>query len=151
MNISWRIKSFDTLTPSELYDFIKLRQEIFVVEQHCAYLDADGKDPHCWHLMGYSNETLACYARIVHPGISYKEVSIGRVAASQNFRRTGLGNQLLKESLRQIKKIYGDVPIRIGAQAYLQKFYESFGFEITEPAGYFEDGILHYIMLRKGS
>jgi len=151
MNISWRLKPFDTLTPTELYDFIKLRQEIFVVEQHCAYLDADGKDPHCWHLMGYSNDRLACYARIVHPGISYKEVSIGRVATSQKFRRKGLGNLLLEETLKEIKKIYGDVPVRIGAQAYLQKFYESFGFEITEPAGYFEDGILHYIMLRKGS
>jgi ElaA protein len=150
MKIDWIFKPFAELTLKELYDAIKLRQEVFVVEQHCLYLDADGKDFHSHHLSGY-DETglLACYARLVEPGISYDEVSIGRVVTSPAFRKKGAGKLLLKEALFYIEKIYGNVPVRIGAQGYLLKFYQSFGFEIAEPAGYFEDGILHYIMIRK--
>lgn len=149
MKINWTYKSFETLTPFELYDVLKLRQEVFVVEQHCPYSDIDGKDIHSFHLLGYVQTHLACYARIVNPGISFPEVSIGRVTSSIAYRGKGAGKQLLAESVLQIEKTFGKVPIRIGAQGYLTKFYESFGFGIVEPEGYFEDGILHFIMLRK--
>ena len=150
MKINWIFKPFETLTPFELYDALKLRQEVFVVEQHCAYLDADGKDLHSWHLLGYGEEgLLVCYARIVKPGISYAEISIGRVVSASRFRGKGSGKILLHECISRIEATFGKTPIRIGAQAYLQKFYKSFGFEVTDPIGYFEDGILHYIMIRR--
>jgi len=149
MEIKWIVKTFGELLPSELYDALKLRQEVFVVEQHCSYLDADGKDPECYHLLGYVGRDLACYARIVKPGISYMEVSIGRVCTARKFRGKGLARMLLKAALEQSYRIFGKVPVRIGAQAYLKEYYESFGFEIAGPSGYFEDGILHYIMLKK--
>ena len=149
MKISWVFKPFEALTPREMYEALKLRQEVFVVEQHCAYLDADGKDKSSHHLIGFTPDGItACYARIVKPGISYPEVSIGRVVTATEFRGNGFGKLLLAESLVRIENIYGKVPVRIGAQGYLVKFYRSFGFEVTEPEGYFEDGILHYIMLR---
>ena len=108
MLINWTFKTFEGLTPAELYDALCLRQEVFVVEQHCPYQDADGKDPHSFHLLGYATTgQLACYARIVKPGISYEEVSIGRVASSSGFRGQGAGKQLITEALSQIEKIYG--------------------------------------------
>lgn len=150
MDIIWTFKNFKNLTPDELYDALRLREEIFIVEQHCAYLDADGKDLHSYHLLGYTPDgNLACYARIVKPGVSYTEVSIGRVVSSSRFRGHGAGKLLISEAISRIEQVFGKVPIRIGAQAYLERFYRSFGFEIAQPEGYFEDGILHYIMLRK--
>lgn len=152
MKLRWIFKPFETLTPFELYDALKLRQEVFVVEQHCPYADADGKDQHSFHVIGYDeNGEPVCYARIVNPGISYAEVSIGRVSTAAKFRGKGTGKLLIAECLSCIEKTFGKVDIRIGAQAYLLKFYRSSGFEIAEPAGYLEDGILHYIMLRKAS
>ena len=150
MKINWTFKSFPELSAPELYDALKLRQEVFVVEQHCAYLDADGKDIHSHHLLGYNESLkLVCYARLVHPGISYPEASIGRVVSDPFLRGRGTGRRLLEKALACMEETFGKIPIRIGAQAYLRPFYESFGFEVTETEGYFEDGILHYIMLRK--
>lgn len=149
MKINWIYKEFKDLLPQELYDILKLRQQIFVVEQHCPYLDADGKDPDSHHVLGYNmDQELICYSRIVLPGISYKEISIGRVVCNPLFRGQGLGKMLLTQSIKCLEETFGPVPIRIGAQAYLLNFYQSFGFEVTGPDGYFEDGILHYIMLR---
>jgi ElaA protein len=149
MKITWVYKNFEELSPFEIYNILKLRQEIFIVEQHCAYLDADNKDLHSFHLAGYdSTGHLACYARIVKPGISYAEVSIGRVTTAATDRGKGYGKLLIEEALRRIENTFGKVPIRIGAQGYLSKFYQSFGFEITDTKGYFEDGILHFIMIR---
>ena len=97
--------------------------------------------------MGYVNNELVAYSRIVKPGVSYQEVSIGRVVSSTKHRGLAYGRQLMSESIAQIEKQYGPVPIRIGAQQYLQKFYESFGF-VKEGEAYLEDGIPHIIMLR---
>ena len=145
--LRWQLKHFDELTPHELYAILRLRGEVFVVEQTCPYLDPDGKDVYCHHLLGYAGEELAAYARIVPAGISYSEASIGRVITSFAQRRTGAGKELMKEAIAATEKLFGRVPIRIGAQAYLKQFYEGFGFEdLNEP--YLEDGIPHLIMLR---
>ena len=150
MHINWTYKPFSELSGNALYDALQLRQEVFVVEQHCAYLDADGKDLHAYHLLGYDEALrLVCYARIVPPGISYEEASIGRVVSDPLLRGKGIGRQLIEKSISSLEETFGPVAIRIGGQAYLRKFYESFGFEVSDQRGYFEDGILHYIMLRK--
>lgn len=149
MKVIWLLKDFKELLPGELYDIMQLRQQVFIVEQNCHYLDADGKDVKSYHLTGRNEKNeLAAYARIVFPGVSYTEVSIGRVITAHEYRRTGLGILLMEESLKQIEHIYGKVPVRIGAQVYLVDFYKKFGFE-TEGDIYFEDGIKHVIMLRK--
>ena len=145
-NIVWTCKHFKDLTNEELYEIFRLRLSVFVVEQNCPYQDADGKDLKCFHLMGKQNEELIVYTRIVPQNVSYKEPSIGRVVTSARARRTGAGKILMEKSLEFIKKEFGNVPVRIGAQKYLQKFYESFGF-VHEGDEYDEDGIPHIIML----
>lgn len=151
VQLTWKLKKFEDLSPAELYKILSLRQEVFIVEQNCPYLDADGKDLHSFHLMGFDeNYFLTAYSRIVFPGISYAEISIGRVVSSPKFRRTGLGKLLMEEAIKQIEAIYGKVPIRIGAQKYLFEFYKGLGFtDIGEE--YLEDGIPHVIMLRSFS
>lgn len=145
--LNWQLKTFDELTVTELYHILQLRSEVFIVEQNCPYLDPDGKDFKSHHLMGSIDGNLVAYARLVKPGVSYDEVSIGRVVTSPTYRRGGYGIELMNEAISQIERIYGKVSIRIGAQAYLKKFYESFGFtDLNEP--YMEDGIPHLIMLR---
>lgn len=146
MEITWSCKPFKKLTNEELYEIFHLRIAVFIVEQNCPYQDADGKDPKSFHVTGRQNGELVAYTRIVPPGVSYKEVSIGRVISSSKVRGTGTGKVLMEKTMEYIRKEYGKVPIRIGAQAYLQKFYEGFGF-IKEGDGYLEDGIPHIIML----
>lgn len=147
MNIRWEIKKFEELSNVELYRIMQLRLEVFSVEQNCAYQDADGKDLKSVHLSGFdSSGDLVVYSRIVPAGISFKEISIGRVISSNKVRGTGAGKELMKKSIDFIKKEYGNVPIRIGAQCYLIKFYSSFGFEISGEE-YLEDNIPHIEML----
>lgn len=154
MNISWSCKPFKKLTNEELYEIFQLRISVFVMEQNCPYQDADGKDVKSLHVQGRlipgpspkGKGRLIAYARIVLPGISYKEVSIGRVVTSKEIRRTNTGKALMQKTMEYIKKEFGNVPIRIGAQVYLQKFYEEFGF-IKEGNKYLEDGIPHITML----
>jgi ElaA protein len=142
------LKPFNELTTKELYEILSLRQSVFIVEQNCPYMDCDGKDFFASHLMGYTGDgALVAYARIIDPGISYIEVSIGRVVTAIPHRKFGLGKLLMAEALKTINNIYGNVPVKIGAQSYLLDFYESFGFETGE--AYIEDGIPHHIMLRK--
>jgi len=145
--IIWSCKPFSELTAGELFDILQLRSKVFVVEQNCAYQDPDHKDLVSWHLVGYSDQKPAAYSRLVPPGISYSEVSIGRVLTSENKRREGLGMKLMEESIQQIKILYGECSIRISAQCYLIPFYEKWGFvSVGEP--YLEDGIPHQEMLR---
>lgn len=142
------IKHFSDLTPDELYDILKLRQQVFVVEQQCIYLDCDDKDQKSDHLMlKDSLGKLVAYARVLPGGVSYSEVSIGRVVSSPMARGTGAGRKIMNAALDFISKTYGDVPVRIGAQSYLIEFYRSFGFEPLDE--YMEDGIPHTIMLKK--
>jgi ElaA protein len=145
--MEWFIKPFNELSLKELYSILRLRGEVFILEQNCPYVDADGKDFHAHHLMGFFDGELAAYARLVQPGVAFDEVSLGRVITSGKYRGKAYGKWLMQQSLIEIEKLYGKVPIRIGAQAYLKKFYEGFGFEdMNEP--YLEDGIEHLIMLR---
>jgi ElaA protein len=145
--MNWQLKSFDELTVRELYAILQLRAEVFVVEQQCPYLDTDDKDQYSMHLMGWADNFLGAYTRILPAGISFSEASIGRVVSSPKLRRTGVGKILMEESLRQLYALYGQVPVRIGAQLYLKKFYESLGF-VKAGEVYLEDNIEHIEMLK---
>jgi ElaA protein len=144
----WILKPFIGLTPEELYSILQLRNEVFVVEQNCPYQDCDNKDLYAWHLMGKREDKLLAYSRLLAPGISYSESSIGRVVSSPATRKTGMGKKLMHESIQQIRNLFQTDTIRIGAQLYLKAFYESFGF-IQDGDIYLEDNIPHIEMLRK--
>jgi ElaA protein len=143
---NWICKAFDELTAAELYAILRLRSEVFVVEQHCVFLDMDDKDQYCHHLMGRRGDVLAGYSRLVPAGIAYEESSIGRIATSPVLRGHGIGRALILQSVQTLYTLYGKQPIRIGAQYYLLKFYESFGF-VQKGEIYLEDGIEHVQML----
>ncbi|OON68474.1 GNAT family N-acetyltransferase [Hymenobacter sp. CRA2] len=148
MTLTWTTKPFADLFLAELYALLQLRSEVFVVEQTCAFQDIDGQDQVAYHLLGHTPEgDLAAYARLFGPGLSYAQVSIGRVVASPRFRRYGFGRQLMGQAISQCETLFGAQPIKIGAQLYLKHFYESFGFE-QQGEGYLEDGIPHIYMLR---
>jgi len=146
--MNWTVKKFDALTLDELYAILQLRSEVFGVEQNCVYQDMDNKDQFCFHMMCWKDNRLVAYTRLVPPGVSYTEPSIGRVVTSPDVRRSGLGKTLVEKSITEILKIYGKSPIKIGAQLYLKKFYESFDFEQSGDI-YDEDGIPHIHMTRK--
>lgn len=147
--INWEVKSFEGLTNKELYNILRLRAEVFIVEQNCPYQDMDGKDIFSFHLMGTDERNhLVAYARLLPADVSYKEVSIGRVVSSPAARGTGAGIELMQTALQIIEEKHGKVPVRIGAQLYLKKFYERFGFvQVSEM--YLEDGIEHVEMVRE--
>ena len=145
----WSYKSFAELSSNELYEILKLRSEIFVVEQNCVYLDTDNKDQASFHLCGWLNEKLVAYARVLPPGISYKEASIGRVATSIAYRQHGAGRMLMIKAIGLAQKQFTTHRIKIGAQLYLHKFYSSLGFAQTGKK-YIEDGIPHIEMLLAG-
>jgi ElaA protein len=150
MNIQWKLKSFDELTPHELYAILQLRNEVFVVEQACVFQDADDKDQASFHLTGYNQNKLVAYTRLVPAGIAYDEPSIGRVITSPSVRGTGAGKELMRVSIDKTYELFGIHPIKIGAQLYLKKFYEGFGFQqVGDP--YLEDGIPHIYMLKQPS
>jgi ElaA protein len=140
---------FDSLTPQALYQIIQLRNEVFVVEQQCVFQDADGKDPFAHHLTIHSGDVLIAYARLLPPGIAYEYMSIGRVITSPQSRRTGAGKLLMREAISECHRLFGEGPIKIGAQLYLKEFYGSFGFQ-TIGEEYLEDNIEHIHMLLKG-
>ncbi len=144
--LDWESKDFDALSPRELYEALALRANVFVVEQTCVYLDCDGKDLHAMHLFGRTKDgKLVAYARLLPPGKSFGETSIGRVVTCPSVRRTGLGEELVREAIARASKAYG-APIRIGAQRYLEAFYARLGFE-AEGEPYDEDGISHVEMV----
>jgi ElaA protein len=145
--LQWQIKKFEELAPHELYAIMKLRSEVFVLEQNCIYLDADDKDQMSWHLMGWDDaHQLMAYCRIIPPGISYAECSIGRVVTHADVRKEGAGKELMKKAIDECGKLFSGQSIKIGAQLYLLKFYSSLGFLQTSEM-YLEDGIEHIEML----
>ena len=148
--VNWTIKTFDELTLDELYNILRLRNEVFIVEQNCVYEDLDGKDHSAWHLMAIEDNKLVAYTRILPPGVSYKDPVIGRVVTSSSKRRSGLGRELMKRSIEACEKLFGKISITLSAQVYLKRFYESLDF-IVAGEEYFDDGIPHIKMSRKPS
>lgn len=147
LKYNWILKPFESLTPAELYNMLRLRSEVFVVEQTCIFLDMDNKDQFCFHLLGYDGENLVASARLIAPGKVYNEMSIGRVVSSPAYRRSGAGRELMQVAIKKCYELFGDGPIKIGAQLYLKKFYESLGFTQSSDV-YDEDGIDHIEMIK---
>jgi ElaA protein len=145
--MQYECKAFEGLSLQDLYELLALRQEVFIVEQDCPYLDADGKDPDSWHLLGRDEQgRLAAYARILPPGLSYEDYpAIGRVVTAPFCRGKGHGKDLMKAAIAHCISLFGDRAIKISAQTYLLKFYESLGFRSTGEE-YLEDGIPHTAM-----
>lgn len=147
MDLEFKWARMESFTALELYEIIKARESVFVVEQQCAYQEADGVDPSCWHLRAFVEGELAACARVVEPGIKYREPSIGRVMTLARFRGRGLGRPLVAQAIAFTEARFPGQGIRIGAQAHLHGFYASLGFEAVGDA-YDEDGILHIDMVK---
>jgi ElaA protein len=147
----WQWSRFTELKPEDLYAVVRLRETVFVVEQQCPYIDADGRDPQAWHLLGWSDgqegRSLVAYARIFEPGVRYDEGSIGRVVTAPEVRGTGLGKILMAEALRRLESLAPNQSVKIAAQRRLERFYLELGFK-TVSAPYEEDGIIHVDMVR---
>ncbi len=150
--VTWKALKFEELTNNQLFELLKLRVDVFVVEQCCAYSELDEKDRHpdTRHLMGFKGNDIVACARLLGKGVSYPSVSIGRVATSQVFRGKGAGKALMAEAIRWCEMLWPDCDIEIGAQEYLTPFYESFGFKPTSTM-YLEDDIPHIDMKRTAS
>lgn len=146
--LTYSLYFYRELTLDQLYDVLQLRQDVFVVEQDCPYLDADGKDQLSYHLLGYDTDrTLQAYTRMVPLGISYDNyVSIGRVITSKAVRGIGEGTRLMEQSMAAARQLWPELPIKISAQSHLAKFYGGFGFVPTGEE-YLEDGIPHVGMV----
>ena len=142
-----KTKTFKELSTQELYDLLKLRSEVFVVEQDCVYQDIDGKDEKALHILGYKNEKLAAYTRIFKPGDYFEKSSIGRVVVKEDQRQYKYGYDIMKASIEAIKIHYNETEIKISAQVYLKRVYNNLEFfEVGE--GYLEDGIPHVAMIK---
>lgn len=150
--IIWEWKLFSELGLYELYEVMSLRQSVFAVQQRCAYLDADGRDLHGHHLLGWEEwdgkRTLIAYLRYLPAGVKYEERSIGRVVTAPSVRGQGVGLELVRIGLEKIESSFGPGSIRISAQSHLQRFYGKFGF-VSLGEEYLEDNILHREMLLK--
>jgi len=140
------LKAFNELTVHQLYEILKLRSAIFVLEQQCLYQDMDDKDKHCHHLMVFEDNQLAAYTRLVPAGVSFSEISIGRVITNPDYRGRGLARKLMQQSIEACYDLFGKQAIRIGAQLYLKDFYSSLGF-VQQGEMYLEDDIPHIEML----
>jgi ElaA protein len=142
-----KVKTFQELSLVELYETLALRSEVFVVEQDCVYQDIDGKDQQALHLLGTKDGELVAYTRCFDKGFYFEEASIGRVLVKENQRKYGYGHDILEASINEVKSRFNAETIRISAQKYLTKYYESHQFkQIGE--GYLEDGIPHIAMIR---
>lgn len=139
-------KTFQELTVDELYDILRLRSEIFVVEQNCVYNDLDGFDKEAVHLFNKKDGKIVAYARLLKPGTRFADFSIGRVVVKETERGTGLGIALMEAAKNYIINEFGATKIKISAQSYLQRFYENLGFEVITEM-YLEDGIPHFGMI----
>lgn len=146
--ITWQLKPFVELTTIQLYQLLKLRVDVFVVEQQCLYPELDDKDHQkgVYHLLGYDGDQLVACARLLPKGVSYPSVSMGRVATVADHRGGGIGHQLLAEALRNSQYLWPNESIEIGAQAYLEAFYTQHGFVKTSDT-YLEDDIPHIDMI----
>ena len=145
MPLTWNFKSFDQLSVKELYAILRLRNEVFVVEQNCVYQDADNIDEISFHIAGWDGTSLVAYCRVIPPGVTFEDASIGRVVTSPGYRNTGAGRELMKLGIQFTIEQFNCHYITISAQLYLQKFYESLGF-VKMGDAYLEDKIPHIKM-----
>ena len=144
--MKWSLKKFSELTNHEIYKILKLRNEIFIVEQSCPYMDCDGKDEESYHLFAEDGEDIIAYLRIIKKGIIYDDVAIGRVCVNKKYRKNNLGREMLLRAISFIENELKEKKIKIQAQSYLYDFYKSLGFkEISD--NYLEDGISHIDMI----
>ncbi len=146
--IEFYTKTFEQLSNAELYDVLKLRSEVFVMEQQCLFLDMDDLDKKAHHVLGYYQNKLAAYSRLFEPGITYPVASIGRVVTHNSVRKFSFGKQLMSYSINEISRLYNTLDITIGAQCYLKTFYNNLGF-IEVGQMYLEDDIEHIKMTYK--
>ena len=147
-SIKWVTKTFKDLTTDELYAMLRLRSEVFVVEQNCVFLDTDNNDQKAYHTLGWMGEDLVATTRLFEKDIMYEGYqSIGRVVSSPAYRGKGIGKELMQYSLQECERLFGKGPIKIGAQLYLKKFYNEQGFEQSGDV-YLEDEIDHIPMIR---
>lgn len=144
--MNWHLKRFDELTTNELYEILRARAEVFVVEQTCVYQDCDLKDQKSWHLFSEENGEIVTYMRIIEKGVSYQEISMGRLLTRENYRKDGLSRKTLEKALDFVVHTLGETKVRVSGQLYLKKFYESMGFRTTSEV-YLEDEIEHVQML----
>ncbi|MCA1054054.1 GNAT family N-acetyltransferase [Rossellomorea aquimaris] len=148
--MTWNLKRFDELSTIELYSILKERTDVFVVEQECPYPEIDGKDLKSYHLYKEENGEVVAYSRLLPPGVSYEEASIGRILVKRSHRGKGIATELLRRSLAFIHDEMGESTVKIQAQEYLRDFYGSFGFQaVTET--YLDDGIPHIDMVLEKS
>ena len=145
MQLTFKIKHFNELSLTELYNVLQLRSEVFVVEQNCVYQDIDGKDEKAIHLIGTFNNEIVAYVRIFKPGDYFEAASIGRVVVKQSYRDRKWGYDLMQEAIEVTKTVLNETYITISAQLYLKKFYENLGFVQTSEM-YLEDDIPHIEM-----
>ena len=148
--MKWKLKKYNELTVDEFHNILQLRINVFVVEQNCAYPELDGKDKFAYHFFAFAEENpnqILAYSRIFKPGDYYQVAAIGRVVVHPDFRKEKLGYKLIIRSIKQIEKLFKTKEIKIGAQTYLKKFYESHGFKKVEKP-YIEDGIPHIYMIK---
>jgi len=151
LDFEWQWKAFDQLSTLQLAQLYQLRQSVFIVEQNCPYLDADGKDPGAFHLLGFLENQLIATLRYFPDYVDYDhQASIGRVCTAQSVRRFGAGRELMAQAMEFADQNYPQQPIQIGAQAYLEDFYASFGFKTVSEI-YIEDDIPHILMRRPAS
>jgi ElaA protein len=149
MNIKYICMPFSQLTSLQVYQMLRLRSEVFVVEQNCVYQDIDNKDldPQSHHILCYKDQVLVAYARLLPAGLSYADVSIGRILVEGSARGLGLGKQVIDICLQQIAILWPEHAVTIGAQSHLSALYQQFGFQEIS-AHYLEDGIMHVDMHR---
>jgi ElaA protein len=144
--MEWSFKEYNELKLSELYELLRLRSSVFVVEQSCAYLDLDGKDDLATHLVGYQKKKIIAYSRIFAPGVIEKNYArIGRIVTRKKNRGKGIGYSLVQKSIQFCKEKFGNKIIKISAQVYLKNFYNQCGF-VEKGKIYMEDGIPHCAM-----
>lgn len=149
--MEWCWREFNELSNEQVYDILAVRQQVFVLEQKCLYLDVDGRDREALHLFGSNRfdqfDQIVAYARLLLPNTRYAEPSIGRVLVVESARGNGLGRELMARCLEKCELAYADYPVKVSAQVYLKDFYRGFGFEVVgEP--YDDGGIPHVGMVR---
>ncbi|EJO5347794.1 GNAT family N-acetyltransferase [Clostridium botulinum] len=148
--MEWKMRKFNELSTEEIYEILRIRNQIFIVEQKCPYEDCDGKDKNAYHLFCMDKGKIISYLRILEKGVSYDEISIGRVLVNENYRGTGLAKKSISKAIDFIENNLNEKSIKIQAQHYLLDFYKSFGFKPISEV-YLEDNIPHIDMLYKNN